>query len=130
LYYPFSQHTEVHVAKSFNEKATATQKYFRVTAGEGTPTGQAMQVALERLAIRPEPRKMLFVITDGDPQSNQIDLVKQSLDEANILGIDVVAFGVCTSKVTGFEENGFVHVDDVSQLHVAVKDAIKQKLLK
>ena len=130
LYYPFSRHTELHVAKRFNEKSTSTQQYFKMTADEGTPTGQAMQVALQRLAIRPEPRKMLFVITDGDPSYDQIDLVEQSLTEADLLKIDVVAFGVCTSNVKGFEESGFVHVDDVSQLNVAIKDAIKQKLLK
>ncbi|GAA5138529.1 VWA domain-containing protein [Thalassotalea piscium] len=127
MYYPFEENT-VHIAKSFKEKTTAAKNHFKVDPHGGTPTGRAMQLALQRLAQRPEPRKMMFVLTDGDPNYDEYDLINQTLTEASVLGIDIAAFGVCTDSVVGFEGSGFVHVDDVKDLHTAVKDAIKQRL--
>ncbi|MBW8192952.1 VWA domain-containing protein, partial [Neiella marina] len=125
LYYPRG-YEGIHVAKSFSEKS-AQPKNFEVNATGGTPTGPAMMAAIARLAVRDEPRKLLFVLTDGDPNSTVA--VEQALEVALVTGVKVVAIGVGTNHVSGFDESGFVCVEDISTLHLAVKEAIAQSLL-
>ncbi|WP_435277299.1 VWA domain-containing protein (plasmid) [Psychrobium sp. nBUS_13] len=137
LYYPFYQKYEceeqgtiytfsIHCAKSFDEKTSAVKKYFNVQSEGDTPTGPAMQEALRNLALRKEPKKILFVITDGE--ANDEEHVRKEVANAQLLGIDVVPI-VLKTCVSGFEEVGTTRVDDISQLHSVIKDAVKLKLL-
>ena len=92
-----------------------------------TPTGEAIMASLRRLALRPEPKKLMFVITDGDPDS--VEDVEEALDACQTCNVTVVAFGIGSSHISGFDNVGYVTVNDVSELHLAVKDAISQSLL-
>jgi hypothetical protein len=116
------------LAKSFDEKAANVHQHFQVEARGGTPTGEAMNIALRSLVLRKEPRKMLFVITDG--RANNAELVKQAVQDASLLGVTVVAFGIGCSDIRGFEDGQFVHVKNILELKQAVKDAIASNLLK
>jgi len=127
LYYPFDNN--VSIAKSFKDKTITSKPFFQVDAGGGTPTGRAMQIALERLALQSETKKMMFILTDGEASGDEVTLIQRTINEAQALGIQVVAFGICTRRVTGFEDVGFIELDDISHLHISIKDAIKQKMI-
>jgi cobaltochelatase CobT len=128
LYYPMSN-TQVYVAKEFDQRIGQVKSNFEVGATGGTPTGRALQLALQRLAIRAESKKMLFVITDGNPNYNEFDLLERTLHEAKVLGVHVCCFGIGSNKVIGFDSVGYVQVNDITQLHIAVKDAIRANLM-
>jgi cobalamin biosynthesis protein CobT len=128
LYYPHRDNT-VHLAKGFDEKVQSCTKHFQVQPQGATPTGPSMMAALRSIALRPEPKKIMFVLTDGDPDDS--DSVRDALEAAKHLGVQVVAFGIGNdaSQVRGFEDGSFVWVEDISSLHLAVKEVISNSLI-
>ncbi len=114
----------VHVAKSFEEKPLASR--FCITSSGGTPTGSAMQFALRSLVLRTEGKKMMIVITDGEPDS--VTPVVNAVTLANSFGVKVVPIGIETNVVGGFGADEFVCVDSSDKLGEAIKQAIRLKL--
>jgi len=128
VYYGISSQDNymMYTAKSFLEKPVASR--FGVKAGGSTPTGPAMQYALNSLLLRPEQKKMLLVITDGDPDS--VTCVRNATAMANIFGVKVIPIGIKTSHVSGFEKEEFVTVQDPTELTNALRQAVRMKLFK
>jgi len=114
----------VHVAKSFEEKPLASR--FCITSSGSTPTGSAMQFALRSLVLRPEGKKMMIVITDGEPDS--VTPVVNAATLANSFGVKVIPIGIETNVVGGFGADEFVCVDSSDKLGEAIKQAIRLKL--
>lgn len=114
----------MYTAKSFSEKPVASR--FTVAAAGGTPTGDAMQFAINTLSLRQENKKILIVITDGDANSESRVVFASKL--ANSLNIRVVPIGIQTSCVAGFEKDQFVTVNDLSELTSALREAVRNKL--
>lgn len=124
-YYPFGD--SLHVAKSFNEKTAISSSRFEVNGSGGTPTGTAMSTALRSIVLRPEAKKILFVLTDGE--ANNGFEVSESIRIAKACGVQVVGIGIGTGMLEGFEDTGFVSVRDISELHIAVKEIFQQSLI-
>lgn len=66
-----------------------------------TPTGEGLHRAAERLAARPEQRKVLFLVTDGMPgfQHNGPEevhrrFIQRTLDQCAKAGIEVIGIGL------------------------------------
>ena len=85
-----------------------------------------MSYALNSLALRPENKKMLIVLTDGEPNSSTS--VVRSREIAKLFDIKVVPIGICTDVVQGFEAGSFVSVNEPSELSSALRSAVKMKL--
>lgn len=118
-YYPHER--SVYIAKTFGQKALAER--FTTSFGDCTPTGEAMHPMLMRLATRPEPKKLMFVITDGCPDN--VCSVKAAVELAQALGIKVYGLGIGAATGGGFEDVPFKMVDDISKLNIVVRDLIK-----
>ena len=123
--YEFADIQGVHIAKKFTEKHLNASRFY-VKPCFGTPTGQAMLNAIPRLATRPESKKLLFVITDGD--SDSVSEVIWSRQFAQHLGIKVIPIGLNTSFVHGFDRDEFKSVNAIEDLPKAINHAIAQKL--
>ena len=116
LYYPTYGRTglEVHVAKSFKEKMPACRSNsFDVRADYGTPTAEALLTALSRIGTRKEPKKVIFLITDGDACNCNIYDVLKDCDAANV---DVIGVGIGLQELAGFEDRPYVSIADASEL--------------
>lgn len=111
-------------AKNFDEPAL--DKNFGVSASGGTPTAQGMLVAMNQLVLRNEGRKVMFILTDGDPDCEYS--VKEMAELARSFDIKVVPIGIETSKVRGFSADEFVCVKNIMDLPAALKEAVKNKL--
>lgn len=86
------------VCKSFSEPLARCRKIFSFGGGGGTDMGPAFDQGVEMLAQRREPRKVLFVLTDGCTE-NMLD----SVFKAKRDGIEVIPimFGdLAVRKVT------------------------------
>ncbi|WP_445767781.1 VWA domain-containing protein [Rheinheimera sp.] len=116
----------MYTAKSFTEKPVASR--FAVASGGYTPTGHAMQYALSSLVLRPELKKLLIVLTDGQPDN--AEHVRQATALAKAFGVKVIPIGIQTTCVDGFDEGEFVTVQTPEELTTALRHAVKMKLFK
>ncbi|MEZ9700356.1 VWA domain-containing protein [Vibrio sp. 10N.261.46.E12] len=125
LYYPYADVNGAHnhVAKGFNERINAVQNHsFNVHADNGTPTAEAMQGATSSLALRKEPNKVMFLITDGATSGAG---VKAALKECDILGITVIGIGIKTGVLAGFDNRPFFAIKSAQELSNALFTYLK-----
>ncbi|MDW2323219.1 VWA domain-containing protein [Vibrio sp. 1159] len=118
LYYPFydpaRQDGFVHIAKSFSERMNSVAtRSFNVRADHGTPTAEALQGATARLALRKEPNKVLFLITDGQTSGAT---VQAALRECDVMGITVIGIGIGTGQLAGFEHRPYFAIKSADEL--------------
>lgn len=99
-------------------------------ADGGTPTAEALAYMLNRLEKRPEPSKILFVVTDGN--SNNKAYLPMLLTEAKRNHIMVIAAGIgaCRQSIhSEFPEN-FLDISDMNSMPRNICNIIKRKLVK
>lgn len=99
-------------------------------ADGGTPTAEALAYMLNRLEKRPEPSKILFVVTDGN--SNNKAYLPMLLAEAKRNHIMVIAAGIgaCRQRIhSEFPEN-FLDISDMNSMPRNICNIIKRKLVK
>ena len=119
----------MHLAKSFNEKAAAVKSQFAVHHHGGTITGAALYTALRRIATRPEQKKVIFLLTDGDTSFEDIPVLLSTLELAKTLNVKVVCVGILARKLGGFEDQEFLNVGNILELPRVLKKLVKANLL-
>ncbi|MCU8005810.1 VWA domain-containing protein [Shewanella sp. SM96] len=123
-YYPVSDDSsdqyKVAVVKPFGEKKS--QAAFNMNSAGGTPTAEAITTAVSYLVTRSEPRKLLFVITDGDPNSES--QTEKAIADALALGVKVFGIGI-NARVTGFSESDFQVIYSTDELVNALTKGLK-----
>jgi cobalamin biosynthesis protein CobT len=70
---------------------------------DGTPTGTAIWAARAMLLQRPEPRKIMLILTDGCPDDGYA--TKAATERALKDGIEIAAIGIMDSSVRHYWEN-------------------------
>ncbi len=85
-------------------------------------------LAAMRMVLRPEQKKMIFLMTDGDP--NNEDTVKKARKLCDDIGIRIVPIAICQSSIKGFLEHEIVHVAQANDIGKALKNAVKKELFK
>ena len=89
------------------------QNFHLAVKGNNTPTGSALNAALELLLESQFDRKIVFLITDGYPTESDYTINDVfSVAESN--GIEIAGVGIKTDVLMGFNEGTFVNVDDIS----------------
>lgn len=71
----------------FEESWAGTLQRYMPDPKHGTKTHLAVVWALKKLIDRPEARRILIVITDGDPGNSAV--LRSAVDEAALMGIEV-----------------------------------------
>ena len=81
-------------------------------ASEYTPLGDALLFAAQRIVRRSETRKIIFVLTDGEPctgntlrQMAVIAHLERTLEQITRAGIECVGIGILTNSVQRFFKN-------------------------
>ena len=83
------------VFKSFQERLAPTQWRFANTrAVGGTPMADGIQFGVTCLQGRPEVHRVLFVITDGQPNQGHLPVMKHLIRRASQAGILVIGVGI------------------------------------
>ena len=88
------------ILKDHNQNWMQSKKFIASQHGEcsgGTPTHQAMMTEGLRLKKRPEDRKVMIIITDGQP--NSIKRTQQAKQIMAKWGIEVVGLILCLYKI-------------------------------
>ena len=127
------------IIKSFNERMTSeTKKRFAALPSVNwlseNVDGESIQIAAARLAQRREKRKILMVLSDGQPACPGdfrmlAQHLKKSVRDVERSGIDVIAIGIQSDAPRHFYSK-YVLLSDVSELPNAVIGQIKGLLMK
>lgn len=127
------------IIKGFNERMTAeTKKRFAALPSVNwlseNVDGESIQIAAARLAQRREKRKILMVLSDGQPACpgdfNQlVRHLKKSVKDVERSGIDVIAIGIQSDAPRHFYSK-YVLLSDVSELPNTVIGQLKGLLMK
>ncbi|MDE4297056.1 hypothetical protein PXK56_17865 [Phaeobacter gallaeciensis] len=123
------------IYKSFDERLDATVKKrvaYAMNAQKGLNgniDGECLMIAAERLAVRPEKRKVMIVLSDGQPAGggNSGAHLKGTVEFLNKNGIETIGIGIMTSAVQKYYENNVV-LNDVNDLPGQVMSEIKRLL--
>jgi nitric oxide reductase activation protein len=104
--------------KDWHEPLRATLgRFAKVKATGSTPMADGIQFALQGLSERKERHRILFVITDGEPDSECRPVVRRQIRLAREAGITIVGIGIdsgCYSVGGLFDK--FVGVTNVAAL--------------
>lgn len=113
--------TTVSVPKGFSKNAKqASAALGRVKSGGGTNDYAALRYAHQMLALRPENRKIAFVITDG---RGRPDEVRQQVESGKALGITTIGIGIKENISDIYGQA--VAIDDIADLGNASFKQIK-----
>lgn len=89
-------HKIIHdVFKTFGERFAAVKWRFANTrASGGTPMSDGMQFALDALSPRKEGHRIMFVITDGQPNGDHVPIMERQFRLAKEVGIHIIGVGL------------------------------------
>jgi cobalamin biosynthesis protein CobT len=96
-------------------------EHFGVSAREYTPTPWALWYARVELLVRPEPRKVVLLVTDGEPfgwDGIEADTLAAT-DRLYRDGIEIAAIGIETDSVQDYWKNNRV-IKDLDELPQAM----------
>lgn len=83
------------VFKGFDEKfQSACWRFANTRAVGGTPMSDGVQFGLECLSQRPEGHRVLFIVTDGEPNYGHTPVIKRQIRIAKKSGINVIGVGI------------------------------------
>lgn len=110
---------DLHVFKSFDVASlSGIEKLF---VGEQNPDGECVKWAAQRLALRKEKRKILLVLSDGQPATGESDSRKLQSDlklkiaQIEKSGIECVGIGIQTDAVKHFYKD-YIIVSSIESL--------------
>lgn len=95
--------------------------------GDDTPTAPAMRMAGYSLALRPEQRKIMIVVTDGQPNAGGRNADVRKLDEwLNQNGVEVFGIGIHSDHVLLCHKNAVV-IKEIEDLPATLFGLLKKK---
>jgi nitric oxide reductase activation protein len=114
--------------KDWHEPLRATLgRFAKVKATGSTPMADGIQFALQGLSERKERHRILFVITDGEPDGECLPVVRRQIRLAREAGITIVGIGIdsgCYSVGRLFDK--FVGVTDVAALPAELLNIVSE----
>lgn len=105
---------------------SARRRLEMVAAGGGTPTGSAMRARLQQLLATRAEKKVMIVVTDGQPNLNEQSLTMEMVSEAQANDVSVIGIGI-DAKIGSFFPH-HVDVNSVDELASALEALFKSEL--
>jgi cobalamin biosynthesis protein CobT len=126
---------DYYLFKGWNEHLRACQGRFASLRGHcENIDGEALWMSAQRVAARPEKRKMLIVISDGQPAcggvDNRVNLhdhLKEVAGKVERSGIELIAIGAGTDAPRQFYKNHIV-IKDLNLMATTVFKALDDSL--
>ena len=126
---------EYFLIKKFNERVSGEQIIARMGHCESymgnNPDGEALIWAARRLLSRPEKRKILLVLSDGQPATRALGdahthLIKVAAEVSK--RVDLFGIGLMTDSVKDFY-NQYVIVNDPNELDKMFLNILRKKII-
>lgn len=110
--------------KDFGAKPKAG--YFSIGSSGGTPMAEALLWAGMLLTHRPEHRKIVIPMTDGQPDS--IEKTKRAVKRLASCGVEVYGIGILDSSIKGWLKESSV-IKQIEELPAALIGLLKETLV-
>ncbi len=107
----------------------AMHSRFSTNAGGSTPMDSALWWVMQQIHPLPEPRKIILVITDGEP--NDREAAREAIRTANAIGFEVYGIGIQSLSVTSLlPEQRCRVIATIGELAPAMFAVLGQSLLR
>ncbi|MDL2267828.1 VWA domain-containing protein [Desulfovibrio sp. OttesenSCG-928-G15] len=102
---------------------------FQIRASGSTPLAPALWWTLQQMLFQPEPRKIILIITDGEPD-NKSDAISV-LQTTRHLGVEVYGVGIGKVAIsTLLPQGNYAIINSINELPQAVFGMLQKALLK
>ncbi|QJB56548.1 hypothetical protein [Pseudodesulfovibrio sp. zrk46] len=100
---------------------------FAVSATGCTPLGEAFWWVLQQMHTLAESRKIILILTDGDPDS--FNMALDALEEGRRFGVEVYGLGILSEAITKLLPNHSRIINELSELAPAMFGMLRGALL-
>jgi len=100
---------------------------FAVSATGCTPLGEAFWWVLQQMHTLAESRKIILILTDGDPDS--FNMALDALNEGRRFGVEVYGLGILSEAITKLLPNHSRIINDLSDLAPAMFGMLRGALI-
>ena len=94
----------------------------------GTPLGEAIWWAVQRLLLRMEERKCLLILTDGEPDS--VPAARQAINTARSLGMEIHGIGIQSRAIAELLPDSSLTISHLNELAPAMFRLLQGALLR
>jgi len=101
---------------------------FAVNATGGTPLGEAFWWVLQQMLPLAEFRKIILILSDGDPDSFKVAL--DAIEEGRRFGVEIYGLGILSEAITKLLPNHSRAINDLCELAPAMFDMLRGALVK
>ena len=101
---------------------------FAVSATGCTPLGEALWWVLQQMQPLPEPRKVILILTDGDPDS--FNVAFDAIEDGRRFGVEIYGLGIMSEAITKLIPNHSRIIHDLSELAPAMFGMLRGALVK
>ena len=119
---------DVNIMSLLGETVTSNTNAFDVSVHGLTPMGEAMWWAATQLAACNEPRRIMLVVTDGDPDRGTEDSIEELINLCSHSGIECIGLGI-GSLVIADKFPIWRTINNIEELTNAMFEIFKQQLV-
>ena len=101
---------------------------FTMSATGCTPLGEALWWTLQQVVPLPEPRKLVLILTDGDPDS--FNLALDAIEGGRRFGVEIYGLGITSEAITKLLPDHSRTINDLSELAPAMFGMLRGALVK
>jgi hypothetical protein len=101
---------------------------FAVSATGCTPLGEALWWVLQQMQPLPESRKMILVLTDGDPDS--FPVARDAIEDGRRIGVEIYGLGILSEAISKLLPEHSRTINDLSELAPAMFGMLRGALIK
>ncbi|MCK6444685.1 cobaltochelatase CobT-related protein [Elstera cyanobacteriorum] len=101
---------------------------FLPNASGDTPLTQVLWAVLQQISRHPEPRQILLLLTDGEPDDPET--AKDALATAARLGVEVYALGIKAPSITSLLPTTSQNIDTLDALPEALFQMLQRALIR
>jgi len=101
---------------------------FAMSAAGCTPLAESLWWLLQQMLPLPESRKIILILTDGDPDSFSMAL--KAIDQGESIGIEIYGLGIMSEAITKLLPHHSRTINNLSELAPAMFEILQSALLK
>ena len=101
---------------------------FAMSATGCTPLGEAIWWVLQQMQHLSESRKILLILTDGDPDS--FNIASNAIENGRRIGVEMYGLGIMSEAITKLIPNHSCTIHDLSELAPSMFGMLRDALVK